>query len=84
MARKQERKAGANLVDENSYKGFDPVLKEFTLTEATDGSVVALTTARGSYTIPRHPTINAYIGVAITTKIRITIKKGTAWLTYWY
>jgi hypothetical protein len=84
MARKQERKAGANLI-EDSYKGFDPLLGEFTLTEEADGSMIFLTTARGSYPIPRHHSINAYIGVALRTKVRITVKKeGIAWLTYWY
>ena len=82
--RKQEYKAGANLTDD-CYKGFDPLLKEFTLTEAMDGSSIVLVTKRGSYTIPRHPTLNAYIGVALTTKVRITVKEGgIAWLTYWY
>ena len=81
--RKKERKAGA-MLEEGSYRGFDRLLREFTLTEAMDGSSIVLRTQRGSYTIPRHRSINAYIGVALTTKVRITIKKSYAWLTYWY
>ena len=57
--------------------------KCITVTEFEDCSAVELRTEHGTYTVPKHPSLNAYIGTCSDVKVRITLKKMVGTLTYW-
>ncbi len=53
------------------------------ITEYDDESNVIVKTEKGTYTVPRHATINAYIGVCGSYKVRVCLKKMVGRLSYY-
>lgn len=62
---------------------FSNKAKFVTVTEFEDDSAVELHTKHDVYIVPKHPSLNAYIGVCNGYKVRITLKKMVGTLSYW-
>ena len=57
--------------------------KELIVTEYKDGKGVVVNTPLGEYQVPKHTSMNSYIGICGEYKIQIVLKKMVGTLTYW-
>ena len=56
--------------------------KHFSIVIMSD-SHIQLTTAKGSYNLTKHPTLNYYNGICNNRKVQVHLKAISGWLKFW-